>query len=116
MADAFGDVEIAIRLDDDGALTLPNIPTYGSSRHVANSTIDVQQYTGTGAATFNFDLVLERDSYDALIDIYRAIPRVAHTLMIGDDDYGQWFLDSITGARSLLTGQVFASAVFREAP
>ena len=116
MADAYGTVPINIRLDGDGALPLPTYATFGSTRHVANSTIDVSQYTGVGAATLPLDLVVEREDYDDLIDIYRGIPRVAHTLTIGDDDWGQWFIDSISAPRLMLTGEVFVAVALKEAP
>lgn len=114
MADTYDNIPLGIMLDGDGALPLPTRPTYGSTRHVANSAVDLAQYTGVGSRTYAVALHQEADDFDDLVDIYEALPRVSNDLTINGSSIGDWFLESMTEPRKLLDGTIFVSVVFRE--
>jgi hypothetical protein len=114
MSDSYAAIPFDVLVDSStGSLPMPEHPTYGSTRHVPNSAIDLTQYTGVGPATISYDIRLARADYDALVALFAAVPRVAAALVV-DGAMGDWFLESITGASLLLDGSVRCAVAFRE--
>lgn len=114
MADSFGTVEFDIVRPDSGLDPLPEYPSYGSARHVANSSRDIIQYTGVGPGRVTYHILFERADYDDLLALYRAYPRVADTLTTIDGDMGDWFIEAIASPALQLDGRVSADVTFRE--
>jgi len=111
--DSWGNIAFDALDIGDGSVQLPTYPTYGSSRHVPNSAIDIVQFTGVGQGLITYTLRLERVEYDALLAEFRTVPRASASLVVGDA-LGEWYLESVTDAILWRDGSVHCAVTFRE--
>jgi hypothetical protein len=115
--DSWGSVVLTILVDGGtGSIPMPTYQSYGSVRHVPNSTIDVVQYTGTGLGEVTYSILVTSADYATLLAAFKAIPRVANTLIINPTDMGEWYIDSLDDAQAMLDGRVMCSITFRAMP
>jgi hypothetical protein len=113
--DNWGGADFDVLVDgSSGSMPMPTYQSYGSSRHVPNSTIDIVQYTGTGPATVTYTVVATLVEYNKLIGYYRTIPRAYHTLVIYPDDLGYWHLESVSDPQKMIDGRVMFTITLRE--
>lgn len=113
MPDTFGDIAFSVLYDGDGAMPLPSYAAYGSTRHVANSAIDLTQYTGSGPGVWSGEILATKSAYDNLVSAFTTFPRVAQDLTITDVMTGSCQIDALGPAKVYLGTDVRATITFR---